>query len=429
MKLKLFAITLVSFCIAAVSVPKVAEAATFSVIADGLDNARGVSVGPDGSIYVTETGIGGDGGCVQSPSVQFASLCSGNTAAITRIKDGQQERIFTDLPSLALQGSGIEGAGPQDLKFDSQGNAYLVYGFAGNPTNRDTVFNDSTFGQLYNIDLNTGALTSIADLAQFELLNNPDQGDVITNPYALAIQGDTAYVADAGANTLLSVALDGSGITNVVPFFSRPFENAVFPELPPGQQPPPGVDPDAPLNEIPLQPVPTGVAIGPDGARYVSDFSGFPYPEGGSRVYRVGDDGIPTVFADGFTQIGDLEFDQNGNLLVLQYADQPAWQNDFAASLFQVAPDGTRTTLISAGEGLESATSLEVGSDGTIYITNKGDRPGVGQVLQYNPITPTKPITPTQVPEPTTTLGLIAAAAFGTTSMFKHKRKLADVSH
>ncbi|MBD1925196.1 ScyD/ScyE family protein [Trichocoleus sp. FACHB-90] len=412
-------ITFLTVCLAAITGAKTAEAASLKIIADGLDNARGVSVGPDGSIWVTETGVGGNGGCVQSPSVQFAPLCSGSSAAITRIKDGKQERLFTGLPSLAIQPSGIEGAGPQDIKFDANGNAYLVYGFAGNPANREEVFNEPIFGKLYGFDTNTGAFTNtLADLAAFELANNPDKGDVITNPYALTIKGNTAYVVDAGANTLVNVALDGSGITGVTPFFSRPFANPEFPPIDPNQPlppPPPGVDPNAPLDVIPLQPVPTGVAVGPDGALYVSDFSGFPYPEGGSRIYRIGDDGTPTLFADGFTQLADLEFDLNGNLLALQYADQPAWKNDFAASLFQIAPDGKRTTLVAAGEGLESSTSIHVGADGAIYVTNKGDRPNAGQVLRVD--------TTASVPEPSSVLSLLAIGALGATAKLKGKRK------
>lgn len=46
--------------------------------------------------------------------------------------------------------------------------------------------------------------------------NNPDRGDVISNPYALAIQGNTAFVTDAGANDLLSVGLDGSNLKAVL---------------------------------------------------------------------------------------------------------------------------------------------------------------------------------------------------------------------
>ena len=82
--------------------------------------------------------------------------------------------------------------------------------------------------------------------------------------------------------------------------------------------------------------------------------------EGKARVFRIGADGKPEVYADGFTQIGDLEFDKNGNLLVLQYADRSQWKGNLAGSLIQIAPNGTRTTLISAGEGLEGATLVLV---------------------------------------------------------------------
>jgi len=71
------------------------------------------------------------------------------------------------------------------------------------------------------------------------------------------------------------------------------------------------------------------------------------------------------------------------DLLALQYADEAAWKV-IEGSLIQVAPDGTRTTLISAGEGIKSGTSIGVGSDGAIYVTNKGDVPGEGQVLKVS---------------------------------------------
>jgi hypothetical protein len=348
--------------------------------------------------------------------------CVGTSGAVTRIKDGEQERVLTGLPSIALQPTGNVGAGAQDIQFNSAGNPYLLIGYGGNPEQRDFPENSPSWGQLYSVDFNTDSLTSIADFAQYELANNADGGNAIdivgeiaSNPYALAISGDTAYVVDAAANDLLSVGLDGSNLTAVTALPEQTVKDPIFPTPAPGQESPPGAPlPDQVPQEIEIQSVPTGVAIGPDGALYVSEYTGLPFPVGEARIFRVEPDGETTVYADGFTQLVDLEFDAQGNLYALQYANEPEWTGNLDGSLIQIAPDGTRTTLVS-GNGLESATALTVGPDGAVYVSNKGDRAGVGQVVRIEKTE--------AVPEPTSFLGVVAFGALGVTSIRKRKRK------
>ena len=411
----------VTFLISLTLVPgmKASVAASVSVVASELDNPRGLSFGPDGSLYVTETGVGGDGRCVPGPSLEGLLACVGTTGAVTRIKDGKQERVLTGLPSIALRPTGATGAGAQDIQFDSAGNPYLLIGYGGNPDQEDFSENLPSWGQLYSVDFNTGSLTSIADFAKYELANNPDGvtaidivGEIASNPYALAIKGDTAYMADAAANDVLSVGLDGSNLRTVAVQPLQTINNPIFPTPAPGQvlppdAPPPGQQP----TEIEIQSVSSGVAIGPDGALYVSEYTGFPFPVGAARIFRVGADGETTVYADGFTQLTDLEFDAQGNLYALQYANEPEWTGNTDGSVIQIAPDGTRTTLVS-GNGLQSATALTVGPDGAIYVSNRGDRVG-GQVLR---------IETEAVPEPSSALGVLAAAS-GVVLFLKRKRK------
>ena len=37
------------------------------VVAEGLNNPRGIGIGPDGALYVAESGSGGAGPCIPSP--------------------------------------------------------------------------------------------------------------------------------------------------------------------------------------------------------------------------------------------------------------------------------------------------------------------------------------------------------------------------
>jgi hypothetical protein len=413
MKLNPLTITILTFCVAAFSGIKAASAASFSVIADGLYNAGGLSFSPDGNLYVTEAGIGGSGACVPPSSGQGDSLCYGTSGAVTKIENGKTERILTGLPSIALP-DGTGAGGPRDIQFDPKGKPYVLIGYGANPTFRDRNLGDTDLGKIIAPNFNTNSWTSVADLANYELANNPDGGDVGSNPLGFVIDGNKLVVADAGANDLLSVNTYGSNLQALTTFPQDILTNPIFPpsDTPsnePAQVPSQG---EVGRSQFPIQPVPSSVAKGPDGAYYISQFTGFPFPEGGAKIYRVGADGKATVFADGFTQLTDLQFDPAGNLYALQYANQSAWKGNFDGSVIKIAPDGTRTTLLS-GNGLESPSALTIGADGAVYVTNRGDRPGFGQVLR---IEDTK-----SIPEPDSALGVLAIAALGIAWLHKKK--------
>lgn len=121
----------------------------------------------------------------------------------------------------------------------------------------------STLGHLFQVDLNTGNLTEIADLSEYELLNNPDGGDYISNPFGFVIEGDTAYIADGGANVIFTAKLDGSSLT-ATPLPTQTIEDPVFPPVQPGSEPGSSVPPLEQLPEqVEIQSVPTGIDIGP----------------------------------------------------------------------------------------------------------------------------------------------------------------------
>lgn len=482
MKTRLLTLTLLTSFAAVAGMPA-AHAASLTTIAEGFDNASGLTYGPDGNLYLGETGRGGDGRCQPSPIVAFAQICEGNTGAIAKInpETGETSNVVSNFDSLALQPSGYQGAGPQKVAFDDQNNAYFVAGWAGNPANRDTelnalaanvqfpaqqaqiapplpadqVVNAPELGKLYSIDLNTGNYTPIADLAKTELLTNPDKGDVISNPYSIAIKGNDAYISDGGANVVWKTNVKDGSVT-AIPIPTRTVENPEFPPAAPGSAvptagtgssgegtptagtastgegtPPAGQQglalPPGTENQAVLQSVPTGTTVGPDGAIYVGEYSGFPFPEGKARIWRIGDDGQPQVFADGFTQVGDIKFDKDGNLLVLQFADQSQWKGtddaNLPGSLIKLAPDGTRTTLVSESDGLRSATGLEIGPNNEIYITNKGVGPGNGQVVRVDGVDGYgNGGSAEAVPEPTSVLGVLLLGALGGGAVLKRKR-------
>lgn len=364
---KLVALSRATFTAAFLSLCCGLLAADWPVVASGLNNPRGLDFAPNGALYIAEAGTGGNGPTVTGPDGNL--LHFGLSGSVTRVFKGAQERIVTGLPSLAAA-NGTAAIGPSAISFGPVGHAFLSIGLGRPPALRSTLGPAAaTMATVFQMTQN-GRLQHVADLAVFETANDPDGNGPDTNPNGLlADAAGRVYVADAGANALLQI--EATGTVSVV---------AVFPnrivDVPPFLQPP--LPP-----QIPMQAVPTNVVRGPDGAFYVSQLTGFPFPVGGARVYRVVPGSAPTVYAEGFTNIIDLEFDAQGNLYVLEIDRNGLLAPEVTGRLVRVNRDQSLDTI--ATDGLVMPGGLAIGPDGALYVSNFSTSPGVGRVIRIVP--------------------------------------------
>ena len=341
-------------------------AATTRVVMSGLDNPRGLAIGPFGALYVAEAGRGGDGPCF-TPPIRGGLMCYGPTGAISRLWLGKQKRIASGLPSYANKATG-EAAGPHDIVLGLTGVRFSV-GWAGEGLPRSVLPGvGEQFGHLYRLPL-IGSPRPFADVTGYEFQANPDDGLLDSNPYGLLSELGSTVVADAGANALLRVRANGD-ISTIATFPSR-VQGRLTDSVPTAVAAWPRWDWDGDDSD--------GDARGR--AYYVAELTGVPFARGAANIYRVVPGKAPAVAYSDFTTIIDLAFGPDGSLYVLEHSTGPQF---FAqpGRLLKIAPDGTRSTVIS---DLVRPTSVAVSRTGAIYVSHRGNAVGVGEVLQVIP--------------------------------------------
>ena len=349
-------------------------ATTWKVVVSGLDNPRGLAFGPEGALYIAQAGRGGDGLCGPGPE---GIRCYGDTGAITSFdpKTGATSDVVIGLPSLATEEGQMFAIGPNDLSLQGRGNLMFTIGFGGNPTEREQIFGPDG-AKLAHLGRATpnGAWRLLEDLGQSEATNNPTGDEVDSNPYGILALPGKRIVADAGANALLEVRNNGA-IKALATFADRMVDAPPFLGLPPN-------------TKIPMDTVPTSVAVAPDGSYYVGQLTGFPFPVGAANIYKVpAGGGAAQVVASGFTHIVDLTFGPDGSLYVVEIAKNGLLAafntNDWTGALIRIAPNGTRTELVPGV--LTAPGGVAVGSDGALYVTNNSIYSGTGEVIRIRP--------------------------------------------
>jgi hypothetical protein len=364
-----------------VAAPAAAHGIDVDVVAKHLDNPRHVAVAKDGDVYVAESGRGGNHATARScfdSAEGFA--CTGRTGAVTKISRWGQHRIVRGLASFA-PATGDNAIGPHGVFVD--GNDLYVTN--GGPTapwrgadDTDTVLRDPTlvaedpistlYGKLLEVE-SFGRVRVIADAWRFERDVNPDAQVanplIDSNPVDVLEDHGRFVMADAGGNSVIRT--DHRGRLQALTIF-------------------PNVPNPLPFGPPAYQAVPTGVVKGPDGFYYVSQLTGFPFPVGGAKVFRVNPrTGAYTVYASGFTMIMDLDFGDDGTLYVLELDSDnilPGGSTD--GGLWTVSKRGTKRKVALPAGTLTEPGGIAVGRHDKLYVSNRSRTAGKGEVLRID---------------------------------------------
>lgn len=328
--------------------------ANVTVVASGLNNPRGFTWGPDGSLYIAQAGRmpasaappsnsspegEGQGGGMHAPPTSM-------TGSIVRIApDGTRTTIVDQLPAFGEEGQtdGVSAVAMIGDDLYAIISAGPIHGHA-----------DFTSG-VYHVGMD-GSLDLVVSTDAFNLEHPPafiPEDDEISNPYDMVALNGELYITDGNRSVIWEVDPSAGSIRYLADMSAG-------------------------------HPVLTGIAVGPDNNLYVTNLTPAPFPPGGAKVWRVGLAGDVTEAAGGISLATGIAVGPDGSIYVSEMATALGAPPFFA-------PPGRIVKVTSGGVQPVAAplffpTMLRWGPDGALYAANFsiGSDNGEGMIVRID---------------------------------------------
>ncbi len=322
-----------------------------TTVASGLTNPRGFIWGPDGSVYLSLAGTGGE----TPATIDGAEIgvYGGPTSWVAALKNGCAVPLIRDLPSGNWRDAGwIWGAhavaflGGQLYVLSAGGG--IDFGNPDQPTAVLRLEED-------------GTVTVVADLSAWSVANPPVFTPPDYNPsgsfFDMESDGERLWLSEAVGGRLVTVTPEG--------------DVSLIADVSEGHM------------------VPTGLALAPEGGAFLGFLTAVPYVDGGSKVVHVAPDGTVTDYWTGLTAVTDIAVGPDGALYAAEMAtgnlDDPPYARPSSGRVVRMTGSDSYEEVLTDAD---YPSHIGFGPDGALYLTlpafADGDGVGLGSLVRID---------------------------------------------